>query len=169
MRKLPLAALIAMGVGTTAAPATAQVINSDKVFAGAATFTMSGGSRINFDIKGETATFIFNWGTFAISVAGQSNSSNWLLNLLIDHDGPGASDFELLVGLNFGAGLNTVTPSFVDLGTTDFFRVELYELRGIASAPAALSTPGPIAGAALPALLLAGGFAVWRRRRVGAS
>jgi hypothetical protein len=123
------AALVVATAGANMCQAATVDLNS-AVLNGGASF-IAGGSRIMFDpnIAGETATFTLPSiaGTqYSIQVTGQNNQSSSFFQFLIDPDGPGTSSGFVQLGnnINFGSGFNTITlPTFIDLGTSDFFRI----------------------------------------------
>jgi hypothetical protein len=124
-----VAALVVATAGVNVCQAATVDLNT-AVLTGGASF-IAGGSRIMFDpnIAGETATFTLLSipGTqYSIQVTGQNNQSSSFFQFLIDPDGPGTSSGFVQLGnnINFGSGFNTITlPTFIDLGTSDFFRI----------------------------------------------
>jgi hypothetical protein len=124
-----VAALVVATAGVNVCQAATVDLNT-AVLTGGASF-IAGGSRIMFDpnIAGETATFTLPSipGTqYSIQVTGQNNQSSSFFQFLIDPDGPGTSSGFVQLGnnINFGSGFNTITlPAFIDLGTSDFFRI----------------------------------------------
>jgi hypothetical protein len=122
------AALVVATTGANVCQAATVDLNT-AVLNGGASF-IAGGSRIMFDpnIAGETATFTLPSipGTqYSIQVTGQNNQSSSFFQFLVDRDGPGPSGFvQLGNNVNFGNGFNTITlATFIDLGTSDFFRI----------------------------------------------
>jgi len=123
------AALVVATAGANVCQAATVDLNS-AVLNGGASF-IAGGSRIMFDptIAGETATFTLpsiQDAQYSIQVTGQNNQSSSFFQFLVDPDGPGTSSGFVQLGnnINFGSGFNTITlPTFIDLGTSDFFRI----------------------------------------------
>jgi hypothetical protein len=122
------AALVVASAGANVCQAATVDLNT-AVLTGGASF-IAGGSRIMFDpnIAGETATFTIPSipGTqYSIQVTGQNNQSSSFFQFLVDPDGLGPSGFiQLGNNVNFGNGFNTITlATFIDLGTSDFFRI----------------------------------------------
>jgi hypothetical protein len=122
------AALVVASAGANVCQAATVDLNT-AILTGGASF-IAGGSRIMFDpnIAGETATFTIPSipGTqYSIQVTGQNNQSSSFFQFLVDPDGLGPSGFiQLGNNVNFGNGFNTITlATFIDLGTSDFFRI----------------------------------------------
>jgi hypothetical protein len=122
------AALVVASAGANVCQAATVDLNT-AILTGGASF-IAGGSRIMFDpnIAGETATFKIPSipGTqYSIQVTGQNNQSSSFFQFLVDPDGLGPSGFiQLGNNVNFGNGFNTITlATFIDLGTSDFFRI----------------------------------------------
>jgi hypothetical protein len=122
------AALVVASAGANVCQAATVDLNT-AILTGGASF-IAGGSRIMFDpnIGGETATFTIPSipGTqYSIQVTGQNNQSSSFFQFLVDPDGLGPSGFiQLGNNVNFGNGFNTITlATFIDLGTSDFFRI----------------------------------------------
>jgi hypothetical protein len=122
------AALVVASAGANVCQAATVELNT-AILTGGASF-IAGGSRIMFDpnIAGETATFTIPSipGTqYSIQVTGQNNQSSSFFQFLVDPDGLGPSGFiQLGNNVNFGNGFNTITlATFIDLGTSDFFRI----------------------------------------------
>jgi hypothetical protein len=177
--RIVTAATIALTVGLLAsAPAGAVTLAlSDAVLAGGA--SLIGGPKIQFDANtsGQSATWTFAsipGQEYIITVTGHSNNSTSFFNFFIDADGPGAlTDFVQLGGDISLSGFSTIAlPSFIDLGTTDYFRIvnggsgrnsggqiDVVDL-------SITAVPGPVVGAGLPAFLMAlGGLVILSRRR----
>jgi hypothetical protein len=122
------AALVVASAGANVCQAATVDLNTATLTGGAS--FIAGGSRIMFDpnIAGETATFTIPSipGTqYSIQVTGQNNQSSSFFQFLVDPDGLGPSGFiQLGNNVNFGNGFNTITlATFIDLGTSDFFRI----------------------------------------------
>jgi hypothetical protein len=122
------AALVVASAGANVCQAATVDLNTASLTGGAS--FIAGGSRIMFDpnIAGETATFTIPSipGTqYSIQVTGQNNQSSSFFQFLVDPDGLGPSGFiQLGNNVNFGNGFNTITlATFIDLGTSDFFRI----------------------------------------------
>jgi hypothetical protein len=122
------AALVLATAGANVCQAATIDLNTAVLTGGAS--IIAGGSRIMFDpnIAGETATFTLPSlpGTqYSIQVTGQNNQSSSFFQFLVDPDGLGPSGFiQLGNNVNFGNGFNTITlATFIDLGTSDFFRI----------------------------------------------
>jgi hypothetical protein len=159
-------------------PAAADSITLDlttAVFTGGAG-TIAGGSKIKFDpnTPGETATFTLAsiqgaQYAYVIMVTGQNNQSSSFFQFLVD----AANGFaQLGSNENFGSDFNTITlPAFTATGTSEFFRIvnggtgegQISDI----TVTSIGAVPGPIAGAGLPGLILAGAglLALARRRR----
>ena len=176
--KLPIAVGIAFCVCLLSAPARAITLDiGDAVLAGGASL-IGGGTKIAFaPNESGSATFTFASAPnqeYTISVTGSSNNSTSFFNFFIDADGPGAGGFVQLGGnYSLQPGFVTVVlPSFIDIGTVDYFRIVSGGTgRNISGQidivdVSITAVPGPIVGAGLPGILMAlGGLIAWRRRR----
>jgi len=171
MRYLLTALALTLGVGLSTAPTQAQVISLTATEA--ASFNGSG-TQINFpgNAAGKAFTSLtLGPGPVTLNISGQTNN-----NSAFDVFFAGR---QVADNLDLGGNGNDVQQvSFVlaaqAFGTLLFQPVRLSEnanfeghLDAISLAPTVTVTavPGPIAGAALPVLLLAGGYAWIRRRR----
>ena len=122
------AALVVATAGANVCQAATVDFNT-AVLNGGASFIAGG--RIMFDpnIVGESATFTLpsiQDAQYSIQITGQNNQSSSFFQFLIDPDGPGTLSGFVQLGnnINFGNGFNTITlPTFIDLGTSDFFRI----------------------------------------------
>jgi hypothetical protein len=177
--KLPIAVVIAFGVGLVTSPARAVTLDiSEAVLAGGASF-IGGGTKIKFAPgQSGSATFTFDsvpTQEYIITVTGTNNNSTSYFNFFID---AGAGDFVQLGGnYSLQPGFVTIAlPSFIDLGNTDYLRIvsggtgENFSGQIDVVDVSINAVPGPVVGAGLPGLLMAlGGLIVWRRRRVAAA
>ena len=111
---------------------------------------------------------------YVITITGHSNNSTSFFNFFIDADGPGGlTNFVQLGGDISFSGFTTIAlPSFIDLGTTDFFKIVYGGTRHNSGGHiyvvdlSIAAVPGPVVGAGLPAFLMAlGGLVVLSRRR----
>ena len=91
---------------------------------------LQGGPKIFFkpNIPDQSATFTFAstpGQEYVITITGHSNNSTSFFNFFIDADGPGGlTDFVQLGGDISLSGFSTIAlPSFIDLGTTDYFKI----------------------------------------------
>lgn len=165
-------------VALASAPAHAVPLDiSQAVLADGASFIASD-TKIKFaPNQAGSATFTFDSTPnqeYAITVTGHSDDSTSFFNFFIDADGPGAGGFVQLGGnYNLQPGFVTITlPSFIDLGTIDFFRIVNGGSGNLAGQIDIVdvsinAVPGPIVGVGLPGLvaLLGGLVMVGRRRR----
>src|SRR4029453_14220946 len=125
--KLPIAVVIACGIGLMAFPAHAITLDlSEAVTTGGAEFK---GTNIKFaPNESGSATFTFDSvpnQEYVITVTGSSNNSTSYFNFFIDPDGLGAAP-EVQLGGNYSLQPGFVTialPSFTDLGNIDTLRI----------------------------------------------
>lgn len=171
------AAAIALSLSASAPAAAVTLALSDAVLEGGA--SLIGGPKIQFDANtsGQSATWTFAstpGQEYVITITGHSNNSTSFFNFFIDADGPGdLTDFVQLGGDISLSGFSTIAlPSFIDLGTTDYFRIVNGGSRQNSGGQidvvdlSITAVPGPIVGAGLPAFLMAlGGLAFFSRRR----
>lgn len=174
--KLPIAAIIALGIGLATSPARAITLDlGEAVLTDGAEFK---GTNIKFaPNKSGSATFTFDSvpnQQYVITVTGHNDSSTSFFNFFIDPDGlGGAPEFQLGGNFTFRPGFITLAlPSFIDIGTIDTLRIVnggtgnniAGQIDFVGVSPAAV--PVPIVGAGLPGIVMAlGGFVAWRRRR----
>jgi hypothetical protein len=171
--KLPIAVVIALGIGLMAPPANAISLDIDGAF-------LSGGAHptgVGIKFPG-TAVFDLDLTAsqeYTISVTGQTNASSSFINFFLDQDGAGGLPEYLLAGnVTFEKGFSTIfLPSFIS-GGNDFLRITTDgttnnfsgHIAAVDIAINAAPVPGPIFGAGLPGLVMAlAGFVAWRRRR----
>jgi hypothetical protein len=159
------------------------LLPSAAVLAGGANL-IGGGAKIQFDAQtaGESATWTFSstpGQTYIISVTGHNDKSESFFQFWIDADGPGVGTGFVQLGSdhNFGSGFSTfILPSYVDLGSTDYFMITNGTTGGGRTGNSAgqievadvtiQAVPGPMVGAGLPGLLMAfGAVYAWRRRK----
>jgi hypothetical protein len=180
--KLPIAVVIAFGIGLVTTPARAITLDiSEAVLVGGASF-IGGGTKIKFaPNESGSATFTFDSvpnQEYVITVTGSSNNSTSYFNFFIDPDGLGAAP-EVQLGGNYSLQPGFVTialPSFTDLGNIDTLRIvsggtgkNISGQIDVVDVSLA-AVPGPIVGAGLPGLVMAvGGFIAWRRRRMASA
>jgi hypothetical protein len=177
--KLPIAVVIAFGIGLMTSPANAVPLAiGDADLSGGAMFT-GGGTKIKFP---GTAVFDLDLTAnqeYTISVTGQTNASSSFINFFLDPDGAGALPEYLLAGnVSFEQGFSTIfLPSFIASGN-DFLRITTDgttnnfsgQIEAVDIAINAAPVPGPVVGAGLPGLLMTlAGFVAWRRRRAAAA
>ena len=172
------AALVVATAGANICQAATVDLNTTVLTGGAS--LIAGGSRIMFDpnIAGEIATFTLPSipGTqYSIQVTGHNDQSSSFFQFLVDPDGPGTlSGFiPLSSNVNFGSGFNTITlATFIDLGTSDFFRIinggtgnSGGQISGLSITAVPIPAALPLFGAGLGVLGLLG----WRRKRKAAA
>ena len=179
--KLPIAVVIAFGIGLMTSTANAvPVVIADADLTGGAHFT-GGKTKIKFP---GTAVFDLDLDLtasqeYTINVTGQTNASSSFINFFLDPDGAGGLPEYLLAGnVSFEEGFSTISlPSFI-AGGNDFLRITTDgttnnfsgQIEAVDIAINAAPVPGPVVGAGLPGLLMTlAGFVAWRRRRAAAA